>query len=89
MTVKVTSRVFIAAHNLDCKHCVSTLPVNSYRTTNKMHLFLKLFILVKRSTCFWRSFRSSGAQNWTYGNRRMSNSCCYLLLAGTLAAAIW
>jgi len=31
--------------------------------TNKMHLFLKLFILVKRSTCSGRSFRpSSGAQ---------------------------
>ena len=49
-------------------------------TTNKMHLFLKLFILVKRSTCFGRSFRpSSGAQNWTYGNRHMSNSCCLML----------
>ena len=49
----------------------------SYDTTNKMHLFLKLFILVKRSTCFRRSFRpSSGAQNFTCGNRYMSNSCC-------------
>jgi len=49
-----------------------------------MHLFLKLFILVKRSTYFRRSFLpSSGAQNCTYGNRHMSNSCCYLLLAGT------
>jgi len=46
-----------------------------------MHLFLKLFILLKRSTCFGRSFRlSSGAQNCTYGNRHMSKSCCYLLL---------
>ena len=60
---------------------------SSYSTTNKMHLFLKLFILVKLYTCFGRSFRpSSGAQNCTYGNRHMSNSCCYLLLAGTLAA---
>jgi len=58
--------------------------VYSYSTTNKMHLFLKLFIRVKRSTCFGRSFRpSSRAQNCTYGNRHMSNSCCYLLLAGT------
>jgi len=49
-----------------------------------MYLFLKLFILVKRSTCFGQSFRpSSGAQNCTYGNRHKSNSCCYLLLAGT------
>ena len=42
---------------------------SSYSTTNKMHLFLKLFILVKRSTCFGRSFRpSSGAQNCAYSN---------------------
>ena len=26
--------------------------IYSYSTTNKMHLFLKLIILVKRSTCF-------------------------------------
>jgi len=53
----------------------------SYSTTNKMHLFLKLFILVKRSACFGRSFPSlSVAQNCTYSNRHMSNSCCYLLL---------
>ena len=62
----------------------------SYSTTNKMHVFLKLFILVKRSTCFGRSFRpSSGAQDCTYGNRHMSNSCCYLPLASPLAAALW
>jgi len=43
-----------------------------------MHLFLKLFILAKRSTCFrWYIRPSSGAQNCTYGNRHMSNSCCY------------
>jgi len=49
-----------------------------------MHLFLTLFILVKRSTCFGRSFRpSSGAQDCTYSNRNMSNSCCYLLLVRT------
>jgi len=42
-----------------------------------MHLFPKLFILVESSTCFGRSFRpSSGAQNCTYSNRYMSNSCC-------------
>ena len=59
--------------------------IYSYRTTNKMHPFLKLFILVKSSTCFGRSFRpSSGAQNCTYGNRHMSNSCCYLLLRSCL-----
>jgi hypothetical protein len=54
-----------------------------YSTINKTHPFLKLFILVKRSTCFERSFRpSSGTQNCKYSNRRMSNSCCYLLLTG-------
>jgi hypothetical protein len=48
-----------------------------------MHLFLKLFILVKHSTCFGWSFRpSSRAQDCTYSNRYMSNSCCSLLLAG-------
>ena len=57
--------------------------IYSYSTTNKMHLFLKLFILVKSPTCFERSFRPSpGAQNCTYGNRHMSNNCCYLLLVG-------
>ena len=57
--------------------------IYSYSTTNKMHVFLKLFILVKRCTCFGWSFRPpSGAQNYTYGNRQMSNSCFYLLLAG-------
>jgi len=40
-----------------------------------MHPFLKLFILVKLSTCFGRSFRpSSGAQNCSYGNRLRSNN---------------
>jgi len=44
-----------------------------------MRLFIKLFIVVKRSTCFGQSFRpSSGAQNCTYGNRHMSDSCRYL-----------
>ena len=79
---------------------LTTFNNNSYSKTNKMHLFLKLFILVKHSTCFGRSLRpSSGAQDCTYSNRRMSNSCCYLLLAGMrwacssipspLAAAVW
>jgi hypothetical protein len=53
-----------------------------YSKTDKMHLFHKLFILVKHSTCFGQSFRpSSGAQDRTYSNRHMSNSCYYLLLA--------
>jgi len=52
--------------------------IYSCSTTNKMHLFLKIFIIVKRSTCFGRSFcPSSGAQNCVYSNRYMSNSCCY------------
>ena len=46
----------------------------SYSKTNKMHLFLKLFIPVKHSTCFRRSSRpSSGAPDCTYSNRYMSN----------------
>ena len=81
----------------NCKWLVSTVLSNyclnltfigpcivtySCSTTNKMHLFLKLLILVKRPTRFGRSFRpSSGAQNYTYGNRHKSNSCSYLLLA--------
>jgi hypothetical protein len=60
--------------------------IYSYSTTNKMHLFFKLFILVKHCKCVGRSFRpSSGAQDCTYSIRHMSNSCCYLLLA----AAVW
>jgi hypothetical protein len=58
--------------------------IYSYSKTNNMHQFLKLFILVKHSTGFGRSCRpSSGAQACTYNNRHMSNSWCYLLLAGT------
>jgi len=58
-------------------------------TTNKMHLFLKLFIPVKHSTCFGRSFRpSSGAQNCTYSNGSCQTAaaiCCYQ----QVAAAVW
>jgi hypothetical protein len=44
--------------------------IYSYSKTNKMHSFLKSFILVKHSTCFGRSFHpSSGAQDCTY-------ACC-------------
>jgi len=41
--------------------------IGFYGKTNKMHLFLKLFICVKHSTSFGQSFRpSSGAQDCTY-----------------------
>jgi heme A synthase len=33
--------------------------IYSYSKTNRMHLFLKLFILAKHTTCFGRSFRPS------------------------------
>ena len=57
--------------------------IYSYSTTNKLHLFFKLFFLVKHSTCFGRSFRpSSGAQNSVYSTRYMSNSFYYLLQSG-------
>jgi hypothetical protein len=60
--------------------------IYSYSKTNQMHLFLKLFILVKQSTYFGRSFcPSRGAQDCTYSNRHMSNGCCYLLLAAAVA----
>ena len=53
---------------------------NSYSTTNKMHLFLKLFNLVKRSTCFGRSFHpSSWAQNCTSATgicQTAAATCC-------------
>jgi len=55
----------------------------SNNTTQKMHLFLKLFLLVKCSACFGRSFRpSSGVQDCTYSNRYMSNRYCCLLASG-------
>jgi hypothetical protein len=57
--------------------------IYSYSKTNKMHLFCKLFILVKHSACFERSFRPSGAQDCTYNKRHMSKCCCYLILVGT------
>jgi hypothetical protein len=49
-----------------------------------MHLFLKLFILVKHSTCFGLSDHHQELKTATYSIRHMSNSCCYILLAGTI-----
>ena len=44
--------------------------------------FHKLFISVRRSTCFRRFFRpSSGAQNCTYSDRYLSDRYYHLLLA--------
>jgi len=58
-----------------------------------MLLFLKLFILVKRSTCFGRSFRpSSGAQNCVYSNgicQTAAAACCYWGWLQQVAAAVW
>jgi len=49
--------------------------------------YLKLFILVKRSTCFERSFRPlSGAQNCVYSNgicQTAAATCCYRGWDGT------
>jgi len=49
--------------------------------------YLKLFILVKRSACFGRSFRpSSGAQNSAYSNgicQTAAATCCYRGWDGT------
>jgi len=56
-------------------HTVTILIVEPTRCT----CYLKLFILVKRSTCFVRSFRpSSGAQNCVY-----SNGICQTAAAAT------
>jgi hypothetical protein len=47
----------------------------------KCIFYLKLFILVKHSTCFGRSFRpSSGAKNCAYSNGKCQTAaatCCY------------
>ena len=44
--------------------------------------FHNLFISVRRSICFRGVFRpSSGAQNYTYSVRYLSDRYCYLLLA--------
>ena len=63
--------------------------------------YLKLFILVKRSTCFGRSFRPlSGARNCAYSNgicqTDAAATCCYRGWNGTrsisspiAAAAVW
>ena len=58
--------------------------------------YLKLFILVKRSTCFGRSFRPlSGAENCVYSNgicrtAAANHTCCYRGWDGTsLAPAVW
>ena len=52
-----------------------------------MHLFLKVFILVKRSTCFGRSFRPlSEAQNCVYSNgicQTAADTCCFLVKRST------
>ena len=75
-----------------CLNKPVTVPVifePPYRT-NKMHLFLKLFILVTCCTCFRRSFRpSSGAhtahtatgtcQTEITGVGKITNECVYRL----------
>jgi hypothetical protein len=45
---------------------------SSCSKTNQMHLFLKLFILVKRSTCFRRSFLLLPAA----GSSCLTYACC-------------
>jgi len=66
-------------------HTDSSFNLRSYSKPTRCTCYLKLFILVKRSTCFGRSFRPlSGAQNCVYSNRYISNSYCYLLLSGMI-----
>jgi len=48
------------------------------------------FILEWQSTCFGRSFRpSSGAQDFTYSNRHLSNRYCCLLASKQTAVSVW
>jgi hypothetical protein len=61
--------------------------IQSYSTSNKMHLLSQIIILVKRSISFGRSFRpSSGAQNCVYHNsicQTAAATCCYQGWDGT------
>jgi hypothetical protein len=67
---KTNSTLFKLQHFFLCQK--STRNYKFYCQTNQIHLFLKLFILVKHSTYFGRSFRpSSGVQDRTYSNRYM------------------
>ena len=81
-----TWHTFNSYCGMSCQICWRTSHLSqtySYSTTDEMYLFLKLIILVKHSTCFWRSLRPlSGAQNCTHGNRHVSNSrvCSFELL---------
>jgi len=63
--------------------------VNIFAKYNqKDEKFHNFFISVRRSTCFRRDFHpSSGAQNYTYSVRYLSDQYCYLLLA-RLAAGL-
>jgi len=62
------------------RYCLHNLLVPTVQPT-RCTCYLKLFILVKRSTCFGRSFRpSSGAQNCVYNNdicQTAAATCCY------------
>ena len=72
-------RIFVSdLNNVDVNICVIPI-VKSTWCTNVSNLF----ILEWHTTCFGRSFRqSSGVQDCTYSNRRLSNRHCCLLASG-------
>jgi len=59
--------------------------------TNEMHQMSQIyFILEWHSTCFGRSFRpSSGVQDCTYSNRRMSKRYSCVLASKQTAVSVW
>jgi hypothetical protein len=63
--------------------------IYSHSKTNQMHLFLKLFILAKHSTCFGRFSRpSSGVQDCTYACYCMC-SIELLMMDGKTVRNMW
>jgi hypothetical protein len=64
-------------------HWMKIIWTYSYSITNKMHLSLKLFIFVKRSTCLGRFSVNHQEIKTAYAATGMSNSRCYLLLSRT------
>jgi len=49
-----------------------------------MHLFFKLFILVKHSACFGLSVHHQALKTAHTATGICQNSCCYLLLAAAV-----
>jgi len=74
-------RLILEGQKQNFEQLSPNLHTYSYNTNNCMHLFLKLFFLAKRSTCFGRSFRPSLG---TSGDEMELRS-----ISSPLAAAVW